>query len=228
MQQQQQQQQQSGVATPSTPLNSPAASLGAPAATGTATGSGSGTGISSSSTPIRIGSAKQHAGGGDSLVPPPLGNIAASSTSSSHSVPGTPQQPPQSSSVPTATGSHLQLQTLQTGAHSMAASNQSLGGVGAGSSTSGINITPPNSAGLRQSSGECSNSSSNMVTCPGHVNCFSMSYCVVVVLCLFVPVSNSNSIAFSPSLSSNFVVVILFRFDQLRMCVHISAANIIV
>ncbi|XP_034488250.1 oxysterol-binding protein-related protein 8 isoform X2 [Drosophila innubila] len=149
MQQQQQQQQQSGVATPSTPLNSPAASLGAATATGTATGSG--TGISSSSTPIRIGSAKQHAGGGDSLVPPPLGNIAASSTSSSHSVPGTPQQPPQSSSVPTATGSHLQLQTLQTGAHSMAASNQSLGG--AGSSISGINITPPNSAGLRQSSG---------------------------------------------------------------------------
>jgi len=224
MQQQQQQQQQSGVATPSTPLNSPAASLGAPAATGTATGSGSGTGISSSSTPIRIGSAKQHAGGGDSLVPPPLGNIAASSTSSSHSVPGTPQQPPQSSSVPTATGSHLQLQTLQTGAHSMAASNQSLGGVGAGSSTSGINITPPNSAGLRQSSGEFS---SNMVSCPGHVNCFSMSCCVVVVLCLFVPVSNSSSLAFSPCLSSNFVVVISFRFDQLRKCVDISAANII-
>ncbi|KRG02147.1 oxysterol-binding protein-related protein 8 isoform X4 [Drosophila mojavensis] len=103
-----------------------------------------------SSTPIRIGSAK-HAGGGDTLVPP-VANAA------SHSVPGTPQQqPPQSSSVPTATGSHLQLQTA--GIMSMAASNQSLGvsaGIGAsagGSSISGINITPPNSAGLRQSSG---------------------------------------------------------------------------
>ncbi|KAL7729826.1 hypothetical protein ACLKA6_014686 [Drosophila palustris] len=144
MQQQQQQQQQSGAATPSsgshTPVNSsaPAPSLGAATATAATTT------ISSSSTPIRIGSAK-HTGGGDSLVPPPLGNTA------SHSVPGTPQQQPQSSSVPTATGSHLQLQTA--GALSMAASNQSLGGGGAGSSISGINITPPNSAGLRQSSG---------------------------------------------------------------------------
>lgn len=141
MQQQQQQPQQSpaGVATPSsvgsqTTLNSGAAAATASVSTNT-------------STPIRIGSAK-HAGGGDSLAPP-LGNV----TSSSHSVPGTPQQQPQSSSVPTASGSHLQLQN--SGALSMAASNQSLGvSVGAGSSISGINITPPNSAGLRQSSGE--------------------------------------------------------------------------
>ncbi|XP_030369837.1 oxysterol-binding protein-related protein 8 isoform X1 [Scaptodrosophila lebanonensis] len=86
----------------------------------------------SSSTPIRIGSAKQ-AGGGDSLAPP----LAATS----HSMPGTPQQ---SSSVPTATPASL----------SMGASNQSLGvSVGAASSISGISITPPNSAGLRQTAG---------------------------------------------------------------------------
>ncbi|XP_017967025.1 oxysterol-binding protein-related protein 8 isoform X4 [Drosophila navojoa] len=139
-QQQHHQQQQPAVITNSssgnhTPINSGVGAAGA---------------LPGSSTPIRIGSAK-HAGGGDTLVPP-VANAA------SHSVPGTPQQqPPHSSSVPTATGSHLQLQT--TGIMSMAASNQSLGvsaGIGAsagGSSISGINITPPNSAGLRQSSG---------------------------------------------------------------------------
>ncbi|XP_017967024.1 oxysterol-binding protein-related protein 8 isoform X3 [Drosophila navojoa] len=138
-QQQHHQQQQPAVITNSssgnhTPINSGVGAAGA---------------LPGSSTPIRIGSAK-HAGGGDTLVPP-VANAA------SHSVPGTPQQqPPHSSSVPTATGSHLQLQT--TGIMSMAASNQSLGvsaGIGAsagGSSISGINITPPNSAGLRQSS----------------------------------------------------------------------------
>lgn len=143
-QQQQTQQSPAGVATPSsvgsqTTLNSGGAAAAAAAATASVS--------TNTSTPIRIGSAK-HAGGGDSLAPP-LGNV----TSSSHSVPGTPQQQPQSSSVPTASGSHLQLQN--SGALSMAASNQSLGvSVGAGSSISGINITPPNSAGLRQSSGE--------------------------------------------------------------------------
>ncbi|KAH8414355.1 hypothetical protein KR215_003993 [Drosophila sulfurigaster] len=143
MQQQlQQQQQQSGVATPSsgshTPVNNAGSSVTA-AAVGVSAGS-------SSSTPIRIGSAK-HAGGGDSLIPP-LSNTGAAA--SSHSVPGTPQQQPQSqsSSVPTATGSHLQLQNA--GVLSMAASNQSL--AAGSSSISGINITPPNSAGLRQSS----------------------------------------------------------------------------
>ncbi|XP_062121906.1 oxysterol-binding protein-related protein 8 isoform X6 [Drosophila sulfurigaster albostrigata] len=143
MQQQLQQQQQSGVATPSsgshTPVNNAGSSVTA-AAVGVSAGS-------SSSTPIRIGSAK-HAGGGDSLIPP-LSNTGAAA--SSHSVPGTPQQQPQSqsSSVPTATGSHLQLQNA--GVLSMAASNQSL--AAGSSSISGINITPPNSAGLRQSSG---------------------------------------------------------------------------
>ncbi|XP_034117424.1 oxysterol-binding protein-related protein 8 isoform X4 [Drosophila albomicans] len=142
MQQQLQQQQQSGVATPSsgshTPVNNAGSSVTA-AAVGVSAGS-------SSSTPIRIGSAK-HAGGGDSLIPP-LSNTGAAA--SSHSVPGTPQQQPQSqsSSVPTATGSHLQLQNA--GVLSMAASNQSL--AAGSSSISGINITPPNSAGLRQSS----------------------------------------------------------------------------
>ncbi|XP_060648607.1 oxysterol-binding protein-related protein 8 isoform X4 [Drosophila nasuta] len=140
--QQQLQQQQSGVATPSsgshTPVNNAGSSVTA-AAVGVSAGS-------SSSTPIRIGSAK-HAGGGDSLIPP-LSNTGAAA--SSHSVPGTPQQQPQSqsSSVPTATGSHLQLQNA--GVLSMAASNQSL--AAGSSSISGINITPPNSAGLRQSS----------------------------------------------------------------------------
>jgi len=80
-------------------------------------------------------------------------------------MPGTPQQQQQSSSVPT--GSHLlQLQAPLPSASggggavtpsglSMGASNQSLGvSVGAASSVSGISITPPNSAGLRQSTGE--------------------------------------------------------------------------
>ncbi|XP_032596192.1 oxysterol-binding protein-related protein 8 isoform X3 [Drosophila grimshawi] len=105
-------------------------------------------GSSSCSTPIRIGSERKLAGsggGGDSLLPPPSNTISVSSCS--HSMPGTPQ----SSSVPTATGSTLQLQatTSSSAALTMAASNQSLG-VGASSSISGINITPPNSAGLRQ------------------------------------------------------------------------------
>lgn len=139
---QQQQQQQAASVANSTIVNS-AVGLTPPAPAPA---------LSNSSTPIRIGSAK-HAGGGDSLLPP-VGNTA------SHSVPGTPQQQtPQASSVPTASGSHLHLQTA--GALSMAASNQSLGvnvgvGAGAGSNISGINITPPNSAGLRQSSGESS------------------------------------------------------------------------
>ncbi|XP_070063042.1 oxysterol-binding protein-related protein 8 isoform X8 [Drosophila virilis] len=138
---QQQQQHQAASVANSTIINS-AVGLTPPAPAPAAA-------LSNSSTPIRIGSAK-HAGGGDSLLPP-VGNTA------SHSVPGTPQQQtPQASSVPTASGSHLHLQTA--GALSMAASNQSLGvnvgvGVGAGSNISGINITPPNSAGLRQSSG---------------------------------------------------------------------------
>ncbi|KRF83462.1 oxysterol-binding protein-related protein 8 isoform X5 [Drosophila virilis] len=137
---QQQQQHQAASVANSTIINS-AVGLTPPAPAPAAA-------LSNSSTPIRIGSAK-HAGGGDSLLPP-VGNTA------SHSVPGTPQQQtPQASSVPTASGSHLHLQTA--GALSMAASNQSLGvnvgvGVGAGSNISGINITPPNSAGLRQSS----------------------------------------------------------------------------
>ncbi|EDW83208.2 uncharacterized protein Dwil_GK22444, isoform C [Drosophila willistoni] len=99
-----------------------------------------------SSTPIRIGSAKHSApgGGGDAAVQAVTGGISGSGPTS-HSVPGTPQQ---SSSVPT--GSHLQLQAMPS-AISMGASNQSLGvSVGAGSSISGISITPPNSAGLRQ------------------------------------------------------------------------------
>jgi len=145
MQQQQQQQQQSGGATPSSGSHTPVNPSPLGAVPAGSIGGGGGNNNSNSSTPIRIGSGK-HTGGGDSLVPP-LGNTA----SSSHSVPGTPQQQqPQSSSVPTATGSHLQLQTAGV-ALSMAASNQSLG---AGSNISGINITPPNSAGLRQSSGE--------------------------------------------------------------------------
>ncbi|XP_041631515.1 oxysterol-binding protein-related protein 8 isoform X2 [Drosophila kikkawai] len=110
-----------------------------------------------SSTPIRINSAKhQQAAGGDSLAP-----SSSTSATHSHSMPGTPQQQ-QSSSVPT--GSHLQLQApiptpggggaVTPSALSMGASNQSLGvSVGAASSVSGISITPPNSAGLRQSTG---------------------------------------------------------------------------
>ncbi|XP_016969113.2 oxysterol-binding protein-related protein 8 isoform X3 [Drosophila rhopaloa] len=142
-------------ATPGTPVNNsplminssntPAAPALAPGATGGA-----------SSTPIRINSAKSHAGGGDTLAP---------STPHSHSTPGTPLQQQQSSSVPT--GSHLlQLQaplpsaggggggSVTPSGLSMGASNQSLGiSVGAASSVSGISITPPNSAGLRQSTG---------------------------------------------------------------------------
>ncbi|XP_015037428.2 oxysterol-binding protein-related protein 8 isoform X3 [Drosophila pseudoobscura] len=127
-----------------TPVN-PTSSLSS--VTGTAAGS--------TSTPIRINSAK-HSGGGDSLLPS-LGLAGGSGTgasTSSHSMPGTPQQ---SSSVPT--GSHLQLQTpsatggaVTPSGLSMGASNQSLGvSVGAASSVGGISITPPNSAGLRQS-----------------------------------------------------------------------------
>ncbi|XP_017141650.1 oxysterol-binding protein-related protein 8 isoform X3 [Drosophila miranda] len=114
-----------------------------------------GTAAASTSTPIRINSAK-HSGGGDSLLPS-LGLAGGSGTgasTSSHSMPGTPHQ---SSSVPT--GSHLQLQTpsatggaVTPSGLSMGASNQSLGvSVGAASSVGGISITPPNSAGLRQS-----------------------------------------------------------------------------
>ncbi|XP_026840354.1 oxysterol-binding protein-related protein 8 isoform X7 [Drosophila persimilis] len=114
-----------------------------------------GTAAASTSTPIRINSAK-HSGGGDSLLPS-LGLAGVSGTgasTSSHSMPGTPQQ---SSSVPT--GSHLQLQTpsatggaVTPSGLSMGASNQSLGlSVGAAGSVGGISITPPNSAGLRQS-----------------------------------------------------------------------------
>ncbi|KAH8388468.1 hypothetical protein KR093_007458 [Drosophila rubida] len=138
----QQQQQPSGVATPSSGSHTPVNNVGSAVATPPAPNS-------SSSTPIRIGGSVKHAGGGDSLIPP-LSNTGAT-VAASHSVPGTPQQQPQSqssSSVPTATGSHLQLQNAGV-LSSMAASNQSLA---AGSSISGINITPPNSAGLRQSS----------------------------------------------------------------------------
>ncbi|XP_070138356.1 oxysterol-binding protein-related protein 8 isoform X2 [Drosophila bipectinata] len=141
------------VQSPGTPVNSaPASAAAAPPPTASlpvipfSSGAApAGTGAASS-TPIRINSAK-HAGGGagDSLAP---------SAAHSHSMPGTPQQ---SSSVPT--GSQLPL-PLPTGgggsvtptALSMGASNQSLGvSVGAASSVSGISITPPNSAGLRQS-----------------------------------------------------------------------------
>ncbi|KMZ02467.1 oxysterol-binding protein-related protein 8 isoform X1 [Drosophila simulans] len=139
-------------ATPSTPVNN-APSASPSAATAPAASAPAG----ASSTPIRINSAKQHgaAGGGDTLAHP--------ATPHSHSMPGTPQQQPQSSSVPT--GGHLlQLQAplpsagggpgavTPSGLSSMGASNQSLGvSVGAASSVSGISITPPNSAGLRQS-----------------------------------------------------------------------------
>ncbi|XP_032576172.1 oxysterol-binding protein-related protein 8 isoform X1 [Drosophila sechellia] len=139
-------------ATPSTPVNN------APSATpSAATAPAASAPAGASSTPIRINSAKQHgaAGGGDTLAHP--------ATPHSHSMPGTPQQQPQSSSVPT--GGHLlQLQAplpsagggpgavTPSGLSSMGASNQSLGvSVGAASSVSGISITPPNSAGLRQS-----------------------------------------------------------------------------
>lgn len=143
-------------ATPSTPVNS------APSATpSAATGPAASAPAVASSTPIRINSAKQHgaAGGGDTLAHP--------ATPHSHSMPGTPHQQPQSSSVPT--GGHLlQLQAPLPSASggpgagavtpsglSMGASNQSLVvSVGAASSVSGISITPPNSAGLRQSTGE--------------------------------------------------------------------------
>ncbi|XP_039495590.1 oxysterol-binding protein-related protein 8 isoform X2 [Drosophila santomea] len=136
-------------ATPSTPVNN-APSAAPVAGAGPAASAAPG----ASSTPIRINSAKQHgaAGGGDTLVHP--------ATPHSHSMPGTPQQQPQSSSVPT--GGHLlQLQAPLPSAGavtpsglSMGASNQSLGvSVGAASSVSGISITPPNSAGLRQSTG---------------------------------------------------------------------------
>ncbi|XP_037709253.1 oxysterol-binding protein-related protein 8 isoform X4 [Drosophila subpulchrella] len=145
-------------ATPSTPVNNaPLAansSSATPVAAAPASSSGSGSGQGASSTPIRINSAKQAGGGGDTLTQP--------STPHSHSMPGTPQQQQQSSSVPT--GSHLlQLQAPLPSAGggggavtpsglSMGASNQSLGvSVGAASSVSGISITPPNSAGLRQS-----------------------------------------------------------------------------
>lgn len=145
------------VQSPGTPVNSGPASAAAPPpptaslpvipfSSGVASvGSGA-----ASSTPIRINSAKHAgAGAGDSLAP---------SAAHSHSMPGTPQQ---SSSMPT--GSQLPL-PLPTGgggggsvtptALSMGASNQSLGvSVGAASSVSGISITPPNSAGLRQSTG---------------------------------------------------------------------------
>ncbi|KAH8383358.1 hypothetical protein KR009_008152, partial [Drosophila setifemur] len=130
-------------AAPSTPVAPPSAlpvSAAASAPIGAAAGS--------SSTPIRINSARQHAGGGDSLAP---------SAAHSHSMPGTPQQ---SSSVPSGGGGQLPLPLPLPGgggsvtptAQSMGASNQSLGvSVGAASSVSGISITPPNSAGLRQS-----------------------------------------------------------------------------
>ncbi|KAH8336601.1 hypothetical protein KR074_011993 [Drosophila pseudoananassae] len=140
------------VQSPGTPVNSGPASAAAPPPptaslpvipfSSGAAPSGSG---AASSTPIRINSAKHAGGAGDSLAP---------SAAHSHSMPGTPQQ---SSSVPT--GSQLPL-PLPTGgggsvtptALSMGASNQSLGvSVGAASSVGGISITPPNSAGLRQS-----------------------------------------------------------------------------
>ncbi|EDW49683.1 GM23105 [Drosophila sechellia] len=144
-------------ATPSTPVNN------APSATpSAATAPAASAPAGASSTPIRINSAKQHgaAGGGDTLAHP--------ATPHSHSMPGTPQQQPQSSSVPT--GGHLlQLQAplpsagggpgavTPSGLSSMGASNQSLGvSVGAASSVSGISITPPNSAGLRQSTAHSS------------------------------------------------------------------------
>ncbi|XP_017005109.2 oxysterol-binding protein-related protein 8 isoform X3 [Drosophila takahashii] len=146
-------------ATPSTPVNNASNSSSVTPVAGAAPAiSGGG----ASSTPIRINSAKQPGGGGggDTLTHP--------STPHSHSMPGTPQQQPQSSSVPT--GSHLlQLQaplpsaaggggggggSVTPSGLSMGASNQSLGvSVGAASSVSGISITPPNSAGLRQSTG---------------------------------------------------------------------------
>ncbi|XP_017848569.1 oxysterol-binding protein-related protein 8 isoform X1 [Drosophila busckii] len=154
MQQQQQQQQQvSGVIASGSHTSTPMPTAQSNTAVGTPPTSAVAA-AGGASTPIRISSASKHSGGGDSLLPPatPGGNLASSATSSSHSVPGTPQQQPQSSSVPTASGSHLQLQTPS--ALSMNASNQSLGmsSVGAGSSSfSGINITPPNSAGIRQS-----------------------------------------------------------------------------
>ncbi|ALC46454.1 CG42668 [Drosophila busckii] len=156
MQQQQQQQQQvSGVIASGSHTSTPMPTAQSNTAVGTPPTSAVAA-AGGASTPIRISSASKHSGGGDSLLPPatPGGNLASSATSSSHSVPGTPQQQPQSSSVPTASGSHLQLQTPS--ALSMNASNQSLGmsSVGAGSSSfSGINITPPNSAGIRQSTG---------------------------------------------------------------------------
>ncbi|XP_043065172.1 oxysterol-binding protein-related protein 8 isoform X2 [Drosophila ficusphila] len=137
-------------ATPGTPVNN-APSTTNSSATPAAPAAPAGGGVSS--TPIRINSAKQHgAGGGDSLAP---------STPHSHSMPGTPQQ--QSSSVPTGSQLlHLQAPLPSAGGGgggsvtpsglSMGASNQSLGvSVGAASSVSGISITPPNSAGLRQS-----------------------------------------------------------------------------
>ncbi|XP_050744420.1 oxysterol-binding protein-related protein 8 isoform X2 [Drosophila biarmipes] len=160
-------------ATPSTPINSAplasSASSATPVAAAPASSQGQGAssqgqgassqGQGASSTPIRINSAKQAGGGGDTLTQP--------STPHSHSMPGTPQQPQQSSSVPT--GGHLlQLQpplpsaagaagaggAVTPSGLSMGASNQSLGvSVGAASSVSGISITPPNSAGLRQSTG---------------------------------------------------------------------------
>jgi len=86
MQQQQQQQQQSGGATPSSGSHTPVNPSPLGAVPAGSIGGGGGNNNSNSSTPIRIGSGK-HTGGGDSLVPP-LGNTA----SSSHSVPGTPQQ----------------------------------------------------------------------------------------------------------------------------------------
>ncbi|KQS38719.1 oxysterol-binding protein-related protein 8 isoform X1 [Drosophila erecta] len=140
-------------ATPSTPVNNaPSAAPVAAAAAAASAAPAASAAAGASSTPIRINSARQHgaAGGGDTLVHP--------ATPHSHSMPGTPQQQPQSSSVPT--GGHLlQLQAPLPSAGavtpsglSMGASNQSLGvSVGAASSVSGISITPPNSAGLRQS-----------------------------------------------------------------------------
>ncbi|BFF91058.1 oxysterol-binding protein-related protein 8 [Drosophila madeirensis] len=134
----------SGAHTPVNPTSSSSSVTGAGLAT------------ASTSTPIRINSAK-HSGGGDSLLPSlGLAGVSGSGASTSHSMPGTPQQ---SSSVPT--GSHLQLQTpsvtggaVTPSGLSMGASNQSLGvSVGAASSVGGISITPPNSAGLRQTTG---------------------------------------------------------------------------
>ncbi|KAH8243815.1 hypothetical protein KR032_010415, partial [Drosophila birchii] len=141
----------------STPVNSIPATVNLPANPANASPMAGAT-TNSSSTPIRINSAKQQqAAGGDSLAPSSSTSVTHSH---SHSMPGTPQQQQQSSSVPT--GSHLQLQApiptagvggaVTPSAVSMGASNQSLGvSVGAASSVSGISITPPNSAGLRQS-----------------------------------------------------------------------------